>query len=133
VERTPENKHFFKDNKSANRLEIIKQGSAQIVSLLRMNEQAKQANDIGPGQLELFAAPRQLAFFDRQGTFHDGVLLKVLEPTETDSQKPGVKHTAIFEPTATPEEVLSIPVDDIHCLSLASLRSVTSRKFIDDI
>jgi hypothetical protein len=110
IERTPANRHFFVHNKQANRFELIQQGSALIVNLLRLHE---------PSQTASSADNHLLALFDIDGNFYNQLSLSQIESVEAEPHSP-VKHTATFQPSETDQPALTIRIDDIYCLSLAS-------------
>ena len=98
VERTPLNDHLLWHNPSTQRFEVIKQGSAIVVNLLRIHE----------------AVERRLALFDNRAVFHDDLLLTSVELLETRGGPKGpAKHMAHFEPD------YSMAIDNIYCLNLA--------------
>lgn len=109
VERTVENDHLFMYNHSSERFEVLRYGSALIVSMLRMYEPIDPAR--GP----------KLAVFGTDGNFHNHLLLKEpLSPRETESGDPDIKHTGIFDQVGDQErQPFVIAVDDIYIFSLA--------------
>lgn len=114
VERTVENDHLFMYNHSSDRFEVLRYGSALIVSMLRMHEP-------GPDKLKTATSKRELALFSINGGFHNHLLLREpLFPRETDNGTPNVRHTAFFDEIAGEEDwPLTIAVDDMRILSLA--------------
>jgi hypothetical protein len=125
VERTAENDHLFMYNHSSERFEVLRYGSALIVSLLRMYEP-------GADKLQTATSKRELALFSTSGGFHNHLLLREpLFPRETDSGVPNAKHTAFFDEIAGGEDwPLTIAVDDIYIPSLAK---PPAEKLLDDI
>lgn len=115
IKRTPETSHFFVDNDNCD-LELVYHGSGLIVSLLEMH-QTIESQPPEPG--EAARARRSLAFFDKHGNFYGPVLLQGLVRNAGTNGTSNLKHTALFEPAAAPEEAFTIPIDDIYCLSLA--------------
>ncbi len=120
VERTVENDHLFMYNHSSERFEVLRYGSALIVSMLRMHETVDPAR--GP----------ELAVFGTDGNFHNHLTLsEPLSPPETESGDPDIKHIAIFEQVVGQEhQPFTIAVDDIYIFSLAK---PAVEKLLDDI
>ena len=121
VERTPENDHLFLYNTHERRFEVIRYGSALIVSLLRLHEPEDPSL---PTDQQTVTAGRPLVLFDSEGGFHNRLLLAApLVPSEQKSTEPGVKHTASFlSLDAKTELSLTIPIDDIQIVSLSKIR-----------
>jgi hypothetical protein len=74
---------------------------------------------------------RELAFFDKRGNFYSPVLLHGLYRDVNVNGASLVKHTAVFEPVDQPDAAFAIPIDDIHCLSLAKPAGVQAEQFIN--
>ncbi len=118
VERTAENDHLFMYNHSAERFEVLRYGSALMVSMLRMYEPEDSST---PANLQTVTSKRELALLDIDGDFHNHLLMREpLFPRETDSGVLGVKHSAFFDKIAGQERwPFTMAVDDICIFSLA--------------
>lgn len=110
VERKAENSHLFlyRNGNTPGRFEVVYQHSAEVVNTLELF----RFGDNNP------SSGRPLAFFDRNGDFYDNVVLQDLVVNNEQ------RHTAVFEINRDHEQPtshLTIPIDDIYCVSLARL------------
>lgn len=127
IELTSENRHFFINNEQLGRYDLVRQGTALIVTLLRLHDEANRPDfEYSGGQRALFTTQRQLAFFDTAGKFYDRLFLECLEPSE-DSGHPGIRHHATFG-TLDGEQTIAIKAEHIHCLGLAAPADVRQRE-----
>ncbi len=119
IAHTAENDHFFLYNPATDRFEVVYQSSYTIVQQLEITEEINRTMPWLP-DLRL-PRDRHLSFIDKRGNFYNLALLEGLKTEEISNGALHQKHTATFNIAAGDTyEPLTIPIDDIYCLSLAA-------------
>jgi|GEM_PF-3970656 len=109
IERTAMNDHFFLWNNENRRYELIYQGSADIISLLRLHRSVdKQLVKAGEER-------RALSFFNVHGEFFDRVFADAVV-MNVDMEDTGHMHTAMFD--TEDGNTFATAIDYIYCLGL---------------